>query len=242
MNATVLVVDDEIELRDTVAENFRKRGCTVLTASNGADALRIAAAENVQAVVTDVRMPRMTGLELLDQLKGLPGQSPAVILMSGYADVTIDEVYHRGAEALFHKPFSTRLLVEATLGMLRPKEEYWATSSNPTGPIARIEHKFPNLESAIAEKALRLGRGGMFMSLGNHQLKKDELVSFHIQFDQGNLTTLEGNGTVRWVRRTASESLPAGCGVEFAYLGEATRALFVRMVTGTKARPFIPKS
>ncbi|MBI3555039.1 MAG: response regulator [Deltaproteobacteria bacterium] len=106
MSSTVLVVDDETEIRDTVADNFRKRGCTVLTAANGADALRLVNEQKVQAVVTDVRMPRMSGLELLDQLKGLPGDSPAVVLMSGYADVTIDEVYHRGAEALFHEPGS----------------------------------------------------------------------------------------------------------------------------------------
>ena len=240
--ANVLVVDDEIEIRDTVADNFRKRGCNVLTASNGADALRMVAEQKINAVVTDVRMPRMTGLELLDQLKSLPGESPAVILMSGYADVTSDEVYHRGAEALFHKPFSIRLLVDATLGQLLPREELWGTQPEDRASMLQIQQKYPSLEAATTQLRLRLGRGGMFMALGDYQLRKDGLVSFHFDFEGGGIPTLAGNGVVRWVRRAVTDGMPAGCGVEFTYLADSSRSLFARMTTGTRARPFIPKS
>lgn len=81
----------------------------------------------------------------------------------------------------------------------------------------------------------------MFLALGNHQFKKDGLVSFHLDFEAGGIPTLAGSGVVRWVRRAVTDGLPAGCGLEFTYLADSTRALFARMTTGTRARPFIPK-
>ncbi|MBI3555040.1 MAG: PilZ domain-containing protein [Deltaproteobacteria bacterium] len=81
----------------------------------------------------------------------------------------------------------------------------------------------------------------MFLSLPEQQFKKEDPLSFHFEFAEGSLTRMVGNGVVRWTRRGAIDGLSPGCGVEFTYLDDASRALFVRMIAGTKARPFIPK-
>src|SRR4051794_16759683 len=87
----VLIVDDEIDLREAVAFDFERKGYQVLTAANGEEAYQIATRDNVDVILTDVRMPGGDGIELLRRLKDRDGWSPAVFLMTGYTDMGIDE-------------------------------------------------------------------------------------------------------------------------------------------------------
>lgn len=65
----ILVVDDEEAIRFSVGELLRQRhGCTVMTATDGEDALQVLETEAVDHVITDHRMPRLTGLALLERL------------------------------------------------------------------------------------------------------------------------------------------------------------------------------
>lgn len=66
---SVLLVDDEIEFVTTLAERLSLRGITVRTAISGEEALRMIEAEQPQAVVLDVRMPDISGMVVLQQIK-----------------------------------------------------------------------------------------------------------------------------------------------------------------------------
>jgi PAS domain S-box-containing protein len=103
---TVLVVEDERLVRDLIAEELSRRGYSVLTALNGADALALAETHDggIDVVVTDVIMPEMGGLELTQRLTALrPGIR--VVYMSGYSERAVtDDV---GPWPLLQKPFST---------------------------------------------------------------------------------------------------------------------------------------
>ncbi len=83
-NATILVVDDDAEVREIVAEYLMDSGHRVLQAEGGLEALRVLdRASDVDLVITDVRMPDISGIELADQItRDLP--CPKVILISGY--------------------------------------------------------------------------------------------------------------------------------------------------------------
>src|SRR5580693_1920054 len=70
--ATVLVVDDHPANRDLVVTLLRYRGHTLLQASDGAEALRIARAQHPDLVVTDLVMPVMDGYELVRELRSDP--------------------------------------------------------------------------------------------------------------------------------------------------------------------------
>lgn len=70
MNKTsVLLVDDEYEFVTTLAERLSLRGIAVRTAVSGEEALRMIEAEQPQAVILDVRMPDISGLVVLQQIK-----------------------------------------------------------------------------------------------------------------------------------------------------------------------------
>jgi YesN/AraC family two-component response regulator len=90
---TVLIVEDDDLVREILARMLKERGCRVLTASGAEEAWEIYTREpQVHVLLTDVVMPRMTGLELADRvLAAKPGQH--VVLVSGYA---IDALARRG--------------------------------------------------------------------------------------------------------------------------------------------------
>jgi CheY-like chemotaxis protein len=78
--ADVLVVDDEEPVRTSVAEILRTAGYTVVEAADGQDALDLLESGSVTVLLLDIRMPRRTGIEVLQALDSPPN----VILMSAY--------------------------------------------------------------------------------------------------------------------------------------------------------------
>jgi CheY-like chemotaxis protein len=105
---TVLVVEDEQALRDSIGEALRGIGYTVLSAGAGEEALQMAAGHQgeIVALITDVVMPRMNGWVLSAKLKAL---RPAIqtIFMSGYTDDSVvrNEI-SKSRMAFLQKPFS----------------------------------------------------------------------------------------------------------------------------------------
>lgn len=111
----VLVVDDEPTLRRLVKRALSGAGISVTEASNGLEALALCRHQNFGAVVSDVRMPVMDGLELLAELQRLDPGLP-VILVSGSDEVeTQQEARDRGAFDFLPKPFVLFDLVCRTL-------------------------------------------------------------------------------------------------------------------------------
>jgi CheY-like chemotaxis protein len=106
--ATLLLVEDELPLRDAVAEYLRKRGYTVLTASDGAEAVTICGdtSATIDLLVTDVVMPGMSGPELAQQLYS-SRPNLHVVYISGYA---AGSLMHEKIGAFLQKPFSFQLL------------------------------------------------------------------------------------------------------------------------------------
>jgi CheY-like chemotaxis protein len=79
---TILVVDDELDLRDVIVAILREPGYTVLTASTGYEALRVLVERWVDLLITDVVMPGISGFELARQAK-LMRPNLHVIYLSG---------------------------------------------------------------------------------------------------------------------------------------------------------------
>jgi DNA-binding response OmpR family regulator len=79
-NLSVLLVDDENEFVTTLAERLSLRGMAVRTAVSGEEALRMIDAEQPQAVVLDVRMPDISGMVVLQQIKARYPQIRVLLL------------------------------------------------------------------------------------------------------------------------------------------------------------------
>jgi CheY-like chemotaxis protein len=113
--ATVLVVDDERPVRELAARMLQEAGYDTIQAVDGQDAWRQLrrAGTKVDAIVSDVVMPHMTGTELLAKVQAERPELP-VVLMSGYS---ADDLRARGLEQcpvpLLTKPFTQAELVAA---------------------------------------------------------------------------------------------------------------------------------
>jgi CheY-like chemotaxis protein len=113
---TVLVAEDEAGIRALVRKILNKQGYKVLEASNGQEALRVAAShpEPIHLLLTDVVMPGMNGRELFEQLSATR-PNLKVLFISGYTgdDLTDKGSLPQGGEFL-QKPFSLAVLIEKT--------------------------------------------------------------------------------------------------------------------------------
>lgn len=102
---TVLVVDDKEMLRDSVGVTLQRAGFTVLAAADGKAALAMIARRKPDAVITDLKMPNMTGVELLENIREFDEDLP-VVLMTAYGTVeTAVEAMSLGAFTYITKPF-----------------------------------------------------------------------------------------------------------------------------------------
>ena len=110
---SILVVDDEADVRKLLDDSLRRSGYKVISASCGQEALEVLDQNEVNLVITDVRMPEMSGLELLARIKQAHPQMP-VIILTGYASVqNAVEAMRRGAADYVMKPFTVAALRSA---------------------------------------------------------------------------------------------------------------------------------
>ncbi len=237
--ATVLLVEDESDMLGMLRFEFQSLGCRTLLAKNGLEAFEIAQSQQVDAVVSDIRMPKSSGLELLRRLKEVDLCKPIVIFISGYADIAPMEVYNLGAEALVPKPFRLRALVTRVARLLSPLESRW--SAAPAKASERfVERQFTNLAEGEEEKGFILGRGGMFLRFPGARPKPHSPIGFRVELASGALTRIEGAGTVRWAKHDG-EARRINCGIEFDYLTDATRGPVLKWLAGRSIRPYIPR-
>ena len=100
----LLIVDDEIDIREFAKNFFKKRGIDVFTASGGSEASEIVEQEHPDLILLDVRMEEMTGVEFLRQMRE-EGNETRVIMVSGIEDEeVVSEAEDLGILGFIHKP------------------------------------------------------------------------------------------------------------------------------------------
>ena len=107
----ILIVDDEKNYTKIIGEILQEEGYTSITASSGMEALDILNNEIIDLILTDVKMPGMSGIQLLEKIKELNPDIP-VIIMTAYGSVekAVDAM-HRGAYTFILKPFENQALI-----------------------------------------------------------------------------------------------------------------------------------
>jgi DNA-binding NtrC family response regulator len=110
---SVLVVDDKEMMRDSVGGTLRRAGFSVVTAPDGAAALEMVAQKRPDALVTDLRMPGMSGLELLERLRKVDEELPVLVMTAFGTIETAVRALKLGAFDYLTKPFEGDELVIA---------------------------------------------------------------------------------------------------------------------------------
>src|SRR3954447_16581042 len=116
--ARILVCDDQEMMRDSLASTLVREGHEVTAASDGGLALQRLSSAKFDLLITDLKMPRMTGIELLGEAKKLRPEMP-VVIMTAFATVqTAVDAMKQGAYDYIQKPFDgdeIKMLVDRTL-------------------------------------------------------------------------------------------------------------------------------
>lgn len=111
--STILVVDDEKNYLVVLEDLLEDEGYGVLTASTGREALEILQSRHVDTVLTDIKMPGMSGIELLEEIKTVDADLP-VILMTAFAEVDqAVSAMKKGALDHIQKPFDNKEIKRA---------------------------------------------------------------------------------------------------------------------------------
>ena len=120
--ANVLVVDDEPRVRELLSQKLEEWGYDVVPTCDGVEALERTESEEFDLVLSDWEMPRMTGIELCETLKGSEGTQdiPVIIIGADISDHSEAEAHDAGAVDYLTKPFSlTDLQARLSKALLR---------------------------------------------------------------------------------------------------------------------------
>jgi len=238
----VLVVDDEVYLREIIALDLERAGYTVLQAANGHEGLAVVRNEAVDLVVSDVRMPSSDGIELLGKIRSLDPGHPAFVFITAYSDISSNEALHLGAEAFLRKPIEKDELLEVVSQALIPREARWSRTSTDYDEARLIEDPSRDIlgQERQGARQIVLGQGGMFLAIKADQPACYEIVQIDLTCPALKSGRLSGYGRVRWTRHEASEGLPAGAGIEFMWLEDVSRRDLVEFLAENKPTAYVP--
>lgn len=168
---TLLIADDEPNIRRVLEAMFAKDGFTVLTAENGKRAIDIASANSIDVLITDLIMPDMTGVDVLRSVKQLHPEC-ASIMVTAYGTIkTAVEAMRLGAFNYLTKPFDmdeVRLVVKQALQNRTLQEENIQLKQqlktnykidNMVGASGRMQELYKLIERAADSRATVLIRG-----------------------------------------------------------------------------------
>jgi len=118
---SILAVDDSASMRQMVAFTLKSAGYNVIEAADGQEALDKARGQSVNLVLTDQNMPRMDGITLVKNLRGLPGYSstPILVLTTESSDDMKAKGKAAGATGWLVKPFDPGKLIEVIKKVIR---------------------------------------------------------------------------------------------------------------------------
>ena len=146
MKTKILIVDDELDVLDLMKELFENRGYQPLTATNGVEALKVVREEEPDMVISDIRMPDMDGMQLLEILSNSYSNIPVIMVTAHGTIETAVEAIKMGAKDYVLKPLRldeilAKVETIAQLKNLERENEYLKS---------RLAHRF-NIKNIIGK-------------------------------------------------------------------------------------------
>ena len=102
--ANVMIVDDDRDLAESLAELLEMSGCDVTTAANGKEAVLSHGKQDFDVTFMDVRMPIMNGVDSFFEIRKLKPEAK-IVMMTGFKEAIVTRALEAGAAGLLTKPF-----------------------------------------------------------------------------------------------------------------------------------------
>ena len=135
--ALVLIVDDEQGMRDFLKILLEKEGHKVITANRGTKALEILETKDIELVISDIRMPEMSGIELLEVIKEKSPEMPMIMITAFASPDDAVIAMKNGAFDYISKPFN----VEEIISVIRSA----TARNNSKAATPQLSESFPEI-------------------------------------------------------------------------------------------------
>jgi len=112
MSKTILVVDDEEDVRELLAHYLRRAGHDVVGAKSGQEGLSFLRLQSFDCVITDIAMPDTSGQDLIKAIKAGNKVPPKIIVLSAYSDMLEEDPCIKSADKLVSKPVDLKSFVK----------------------------------------------------------------------------------------------------------------------------------
>jgi DNA-binding response OmpR family regulator len=154
---TILVVDDEPDLVELISYNLERQGFTVVTASNGVEALKLAKSRSPDLVVLDLMMPEISGIEVAKRLRSqTETASLPIIMLTARSDETDElEGLSSGADDYITKPFSMDVLL-ARINALTRRSMKTKSSQGSLITLGPVSIDLDEHQAAVDSKPISL--------------------------------------------------------------------------------------
>ena len=130
MSEVVLVVDDEASIRRVLRTSLRSQGFKTIEAARGEEALSLVCANNFDAILLDINMPGMSGVDTCRSIRQLYPRIPILMLTVCDSEDDTVEALNAGADDYITKPFQLRELVARIRASMR-----WSALANAPDPL-----------------------------------------------------------------------------------------------------------
>jgi len=124
----ILVVEDEIDIRNLIKINLEDEGYSVITAANGIEALNLLKETSADLAILDIMMPRLDGFNLLRKIRET-STMPIIFLTARTDDMDKVLGLELGADDYIAKPFSMSELIARVRAQLRRNNDYMITKA-----------------------------------------------------------------------------------------------------------------
>lgn len=206
---TLLVVDDEADLREIISMELEYFGAKVFQAESVKKALEILDTHSIDLIISDIRMPGSSGIDLLKSVRKKNASLPSIILITGFADLDTAEALSLGAEALVYKPFDMEELLNMVYGHLKTFPQRYATETKAEGKLHfYFDHDF----SSELNSNIHFGRGGIRIHHKDQPIPIGHPRKIELHFKD---KTVEFDGIVRWKK---VENSNVSMGIEYIHL------------------------
>lgn len=106
----VMVIEDDREMRLLLEDFIQEEGYEVRSTDNGSEAFRLLARDDFDLIITDVRMPGLSGLDILPGIRKLQPHSAIIVITAFGSEEVYTRAIERGADGYLEKPISLEKL------------------------------------------------------------------------------------------------------------------------------------
>ena|ERR1700754_2747178 len=131
MAKKILIVEDNLDMRELLHLYLTREGFTVATASDGREGLYMAGAERPDLIITDINMPNLDGLEMIKQLRAqAPFKDLPILVFTAFGINERDDAIRAGANRAVDKPMDFESLIDDVNELLERKNNQESLSDH----------------------------------------------------------------------------------------------------------------